>query len=694
MLRYFDRYLPHIGVAMERKTFLLLVVVLSALFCTSSFGQKVRLRSELTPPCPAVTGNANWKFSDIYADGNIAVLGSYNCRGAFIFNITNPDAPTLASWYNPGNNQQFLEAIVLSDRGYFGSGNGGGVHIVDLSNPAAPVLLGTVDSAHGNGHNSIHEMMVIDQGNSRYLIENFNSTGTLPVRIIDITNPAAPVFKWSFQAADSGWIHAMHIRGTRMFTSEYTGTKVEIYDISNLATQAPSLIGTVTSNTTNHSTWTSEDGNYLYSARETLDGDIRVYDIHNPAAPMLVRSIKAGDLGINAITPHNPVVMGNKLYVSWYQAGLQVFDISDPANPRRIGQYDTFSPAFAPIEAQKDALLQADPWDIVCGIGSLQNALPSNYDGNWAVFPFLGEDRVVVGDLASGLLIVDVTKATAPAKNLVSDFDGDGKTDLSTFTPLTGNWSFERSSDGSAGTVGWGLPSDIVVTGDYDGDGRSDPAIFRPSTGTWWIVYSSNGLRPAVQFGLNGDIPVEADWDADGKTDIAVFRPSTGVWYLLQSTLGFAARQWGVASDTPIVGDYEGDGKPDIAVWRPSTGIWYILPSSSSIPTYVAWGTNGDKPVWADFDGDGKSDVTVYRPSTGVWYVLRSTNASFFAYNFGLSEDQPIPADYDGDGNADIAVYRPSTNVWYRINSSDNSFFARVYGQAGDFASPSSVQPQ
>src|SRR5829696_9856493 len=117
--------------------------------------QKVRLRSQITPNC-GVTSNL--KFADIFGDGNIAVQGSYNCRGVFIYDVSNPDAPTLSSWYNPGNNQQFLEAIVIGNRGYFGSGNGGGVHIVDLTNPYSPVLLGIVNSANGNGHDSIHEM--------------------------------------------------------------------------------------------------------------------------------------------------------------------------------------------------------------------------------------------------------------------------------------------------------------------------------------------------------------------------------------------------------------------------------------------------------------------------------------------------------------------------------------------------------
>ena len=57
--------------------------------------QKIRLRSQSTPAC--ATGSS-LKFADIYADGNIAVMGSYNCRGAFIYDLTNPDAPVL-DWY-------------------------------------------------------------------------------------------------------------------------------------------------------------------------------------------------------------------------------------------------------------------------------------------------------------------------------------------------------------------------------------------------------------------------------------------------------------------------------------------------------------------------------------------------------------------------------------------------------------------
>jgi len=671
------------------------VLLTMLLLASETPAQGVRLRGNIAPACTEVRGQVGpgIRFSDIYGEGNIAVQGSYNCNGVFIYDISNPESPSLVSWYNPGNNQQFLEAIVIGNRGYFGSGiGGGGVHIVDLTNPASPVLLGVVDSTHGNGHNSIHEMLVFDQDGGRYLLENYNSTGTTPLKIINVTNPASPVFKWQFTPTGSGWVHNMVLRGNRIITSQYTGNRLEFYDVSNLATQPPTYITSIIGNSTNHSAWPSEDGNYLYSCRETLDGDLRVYDIHDPSQPVLVRSIRASDLNINAICPHNPVVRGDKLYVAWYQAGLQVFDISNPTNPVRVGEYDTFSPAFAPTPKEKEALANADPWDMICGSSNLQSFLPSNYDGAWAVYPFLGEDKILAGDVRTGLYVLDVTRVETTQRNQVSDFDGDGRTDVSVFTPSTGDWKVELSSGGFAGR-NWGLPSDVIVTGDYDGDGRSDFAVWRPSD-SYWYVKRSTGGEINVPFGLSTDIPVPADYDADGKMDIAVWRPSTGVWYMLQSTLGFRAVRWGTAGDKPMIGDYEGDGKPDMAVWRPSNGVWYILQSSSSIPMYRQFGTVGDKPLYADFDGNGVSDLAVYRPSQGNWYSLDPVTQAFRALNFGIAEDIAIPADYDGDGEADIAVFRPSTQYWYRLDSSSGTFRFELFGQPGDRPSPSSVQPQ
>lgn len=695
------------GIFMQYRSLALFAVLLLSISITESFAQKVKLRGKVTPNCPA-SGNQNWKFADLYGDGNIAVQGSYNCRGAFIYDISDPDNPRLAAWYNPGNNQQFLEAVVIGNRGYFGSGNGGGVHIVDLSNPYSPQLLGVVNQTNGGGFDSIHEIVVFDQNGRRYLIENYNSLSFSKVlKVIDVTNPSNPTFVRDINPTEVQWVHAVHIRGNRMFTSGWGNStsraRTEIYDISNIATQAPTLLGyiedpssSVTNGNNMHSSWTSEDGRYLYSCREVTNsngpspGDVRVYNVENPAQPLLVSRFTMSDLNLNAVTPHNPVVMGNLLFVSWYQAGLQVFDITNPASPKQIGQYDTFPSAFFPAE---NASLRDEPWDLICGAGNLQNVLPTTYDGNWAVYPFLGYDKVLVGDLKEGLMIVDVTGLFTAPKNNVSDFDGDGKTDLSVYTPNTGIWSIEKSSTGTIETTRFGLSNDIPESADFDGDRKSDIAVFRPSEGTWYVLGSTRGFF-AAQFGTSGDIPVAADYDADGKADFAVYRPSTGYWYVQQSTLGFRAVKWGTSEDKPIVGDFEGDGKADFTVWRPSNGTWYVMQSSSSLPIIFQFGTTGDRPLSGDFDGDGRSDFAVFRPNNGYWFILNSQNNSLTAYQFGISSDAPIPADYDGDGKTDIAVFRASGNFWYRLNSSNNAFISRSFGNNGDIPSPLSTQPQ
>ena len=681
-----------------------LALVFAAAVGSVSFAQNVRLRSNANPQAASPF---RWKYADITADGNIAVVAGYSTRGAYIFDISNPDAPVLKAHYNPGDNLQLLEAVVVGNRAYFGvggtfanasasnpsTGAGDGVHIVDISNPASPVLLGKANATTAPGaYNTIHEMVV--DGN--YLYENSNQTANRDLKIINISNPAQPRLVRTLTTNNNGWVHAFFIRAGKMYTSGFNGNGLtEIYDITNIETLAPRLLGQVASGGASHSSWTSEDGNYLYVCREFQGGDLRVYDIRNLAQPALVKVITAADLGINGITPHNPVVKGNLLFIAWYQAGTQVFDLSNPADPKRVGQYDSFAPAFVKAEADKEIdLLGLNPDDVVCGVEmSSGRALPASYDGNWTSYPLLGLDRVLVSDMNSGLYILDATPLQAAPRNANADFDGDGKTDFSVFAKSNGVWSVESSSNSAATATQFGLATDKIRPGDYDGDGKSDVAVFRQSDGAWYILNSRDNSYRSFYFGSPNDVPVSADYDGDGKTDAAVFR--SGVWYVLRSTLGFYAGQWGIAGDEPVVGDFDGDGKTDLAVTRNQGGqkIWYILPSTSSIPRYETFGFNTDKTVVADFDGDFRTDLAIYRPSESNWYIFSSRTNSLTGAQFGIATDQPIPADYDGDGKADIAVYRSESSTWFGLRTTDSSVFTRQFGGENNVPAPAAAQP-
>ena len=249
-----------------------------------------------------------------------------------------------------------------------------------------------------------------------------------------------------------------------------------------------------------------------------------------------------------------------------------------------------------------------------------------------------------------------------------ADFDGDGRTDISIFRPVGGEWWYRSTLNPVTLAMQFGTSGDVPVAADFTGDGKIDIAVFRPSSGQWFILRSNDGLYYALPFGQNGDIPTPADFDGDGKADIAVFRPSEGVWYILRSSdAQTSIFQFGTSGDKPVAADYDGDQKADIAVFRPNGtngAEWWIQTSSGGLMVFQ-FGVASDKAVPADYTGDGKTDVAFWRPSNGQWFILKSENFSYLAFPWGTSGDIPAPGDYDGDGTFDTAVFRPSNATWY-----------------------------
>jgi FG-GAP-like repeat len=277
-----------------------------------------------------------------------------------------------------------------------------------------------------------------------------------------------------------------------------------------------------------------------------------------------------------------------------------------------------------------------------------------------------------------------------PVPTKPSDFDGDGRTDISVWRPSSGNWYINNSSIAPRIQFDWGRESlnDTAVPDDYDGDRKTDIAVWRASEGNWYIIRSATNTVINPNWGQQGDVPVPADYDGDGRADLAVFRPTEGNWYILHSFDGSARVQgWGNPTDRLVPGDYDGDGRADIAVFRPLDGNWYVIRSSNGTATIQNWGLINDAPVPGDYDGDQITDFAVFRPTEGNWYVRRSTGGSTIR-NWGIASDRPVPGDYDDDGRTDVAVFRPTEGNWYIIRSSNNSAIIQYLGQSGDTPVP------
>ncbi|MGC2237321.1 MAG: FG-GAP-like repeat-containing protein [Pyrinomonadaceae bacterium] len=272
-----------------------------------------------------------------------------------------------------------------------------------------------------------------------------------------------------------------------------------------------------------------------------------------------------------------------------------------------------------------------------------------------------------------------------------SDFDGDGKTDVSIFRASNNEWWTLNSSTGSSVTNTFGSTSDKIVPRDYDGDGKTDIAVFRASTGEWYILRSSTATISVIYFGLSGDVPVPTDYDGDDKADAAIFRPSEGKWYVVKSSNGQSMVDvFGLSTDKMSIGDYDGDEKADVAIYRPSDSTWYVHRSSDSSVVIEAFGNTGDIPVQGDYDGDGKTDFATFRPGDVTWRIRKSSTATTTSQAWGLSTDNLAPGDYDGDGKYDFGVFRQSNGTWYAIRSSDQAWFAPGFGTSGDYPTPQS----
>lgn len=351
-------------------------------------------------------------YGDVWAEGDLACLGvwlgysTYN-YGVGIYSISNPAAPVLLSVYSPSptTHNQFELGVVRNRIGYFGSwssSGGGGLHIVTLTNPASPQLLCRIGATTGNvinGFDRVHTIFL----ERNYLYEAAHVQGITTVKVFDVSNPSLPVFRQNIQTTNTTKVHQITARtkGGRvmLFTSGWGGNdngapsspgQTDIWDVTDVGAQPAQWLGRIYSGYNSHSSWPTEDGNTLITCREIPGGDVRFYDISNPATiptnATPIVTLSPASMGLEADIPHNPVVVGNLLFVSWYQNGIQVFDITDRAKPVRVGFYDTFP-----------------------------GTQSSSYQGNWGVFPHLGFDRILLSDIQSGLFILNgAALLTAP----------------------------------------------------------------------------------------------------------------------------------------------------------------------------------------------------------------------------------------------------------------------------------------
>ena len=287
------------------KNFILLLLVFPFL----GLSQTIELQGEL------LTGNHGtdvWEYIDPNNGNVYAIIGG---NGMSVVDVTDPTNPTQVAHVTtvPG-----FDVKVWQNYVYCVNGGSGNAFIVDIADPTNPVIAGNFPSSHN--------IFIDDNG---FMYASFPD-----LSIYDLNpDPLNPTLLTVVGSEG----HDATVRGNLLIDCHgFVGTN--LYDVTDPS--SPILLANITDPTVtyHHQGEISSDGNYLYINDELSNNptpDISVWDISDIANP-----VRVSDFADQATT-HNMYVIGDYAYVSYYTAGLRVFDISDPSQLVLADEYYT-----------------------------------------------------------------------------------------------------------------------------------------------------------------------------------------------------------------------------------------------------------------------------------------------------------------------------------------------------------------
>jgi hypothetical protein len=320
------------------------------------------------------------------------------------------------------------------------------------------------------------------------------------------------------------------------------------------------------------------------------------------------------------------------------------------------------------------------------------------------------------------------------------DVDGDGVADI-TVTGVSG-WTtlpFGHSNgDGTFTLVNPYLPNfptwaatagAKAVSGDFNGDGRSDVALTGPSswatvptalaTGTSFVETNFSAGNFPLWASQQGAIPLPGDFDGDGRDDIALvggtnwntipiaFSQGGGTWAVTNFNVADFPTYAQQAGAKPVVGDFDADGRADIALvggtnWTTvpfafSNGDGTFTVSNVPASTFAGYAKqSGVIPVSGEFMGGGGDGIALVggpnwttipvlspvvqtagdgHSSSLVLNVTNYTVSNFPAWS-RTTGAKPVAGDFNGDGLADIALVGGSgwNSVPIAVSQGDGHF--------------------
>lgn len=349
-----------------------------------------------------------------------------------------------------------------------------GLHMYDISIPSAPKHI-------GNFHTPGSSKGVVVKDHYAFVGDDDHG-----LQIIDVKDPAHPVQVSNMML--TGLAYTLKIVGDRLYLADHRGGFhiIDISDVhqprhlSNVDTPGKSWAIDVTHTTIGDVAFVADDSDGLL-----------IFDVHDDHHPALLAQFDPGshERGHERGYAEDVLVKNGLAYISFFDMGLYIVDVTDPAHPREVSHL----------------------------------AIP----GNARSIKLQGDYAYIAG-WESGLQIVDISDPQHP--KITGYYDTNGSA-----------WGADIDHDHAYVWDWWGGVKVVdisnsrhpVLAGQYQG--RSDIEVLRQQDN---FLYCANGSAGVQVFDINN--PLNPIWTTGVDTPSAVH----DVW--LDNTLAYAASDKGI----------------------------------------------------------------------------------------------------------------------------------------------------
>lgn len=311
-----------------------LPLLLASLFLLGPFAsaQNLELVDTLQFPTTLVGEDNQTGGSDVWGytapDGTeYALMGVLD--GFAVIQIPSMEVVAHIAGPEEGDRWYHRDVVVHGHYAYTVSENLGtneGLQIIDLSGLPESVELVAV---HTEGIVSSHNLDVDRETGYLYVLNSANNG----IVIVDVSDPENPHNVGTIELPD---VHDIHARGDVLYVAEGRNPTFSVWDVSDKSNPEMLVRVPIPDGGYVHNIWPSDDDNYLITTEETTDKTVKVWDISDPENIELVGEW----LGENRLA-HNVHIQGRYAFFAHYTGGIIVVDISDPAHPVQVAQYDT-----------------------------------------------------------------------------------------------------------------------------------------------------------------------------------------------------------------------------------------------------------------------------------------------------------------------------------------------------------------